>query len=181
MSLGVFDQDVNDKNSLSYPKLYTPGHQDLLFNKKEFLKSAMHGFFTSCILFLVPYGKKKILNVLTELFNFSWLNIFVTRFVISGTYIDGVSPKGHALSDHMLFGSVVATILIIVVTAQVCCIPRYDNLTKIVILNLITDCVRHRVLDMVESFHNLGLLVDIFHIHFHLQLPIWRSVHRIIN
>ncbi|XP_059479508.1 probable phospholipid-transporting ATPase IM isoform X5 [Neocloeon triangulifer] len=91
MSLGVFDQDVNDKNSLSYPKLYTPGHQDLLFNKKEFLKSAMHGFFTSCILFLVPYG----------------------------TYIDGVSPKGHALSDHMLFGSVVATILIIVVTAQI--------------------------------------------------------------
>ncbi|XP_065342127.1 phospholipid-transporting ATPase ID isoform X3 [Cloeon dipterum] len=91
MSLGVFDQDVNDKNSLSYPKLYAPGHQDLLFNKKEFLKSAMHGFFTSCILFLVPYG----------------------------TYLDGVSPKGHALSDHMLFGSVVATILIIVVTAQI--------------------------------------------------------------
>jgi len=39
--------------------------------------------------------------------------------IISGTYIDGVSPKGHALSDHMLFGSVVSTILIIVVTAQV--------------------------------------------------------------
>jgi phospholipid-translocating ATPase len=69
MSLGVFDQDVNDKNSLSYPKLYTPGHQDLLFNKKEFLKSAMHGFFTSCILFLVPYGKKNI-NLKIAFFHF---------------------------------------------------------------------------------------------------------------
>ncbi|KAG8240264.1 hypothetical protein J437_LFUL015334 [Ladona fulva] len=92
LALGVFDQDVNDKNSLSYPKLYSPGHKNLLFNLKEFLRSALHGFFTSCVLFCIPYG----------------------------TYKDGVSPDGHILSDHMLFGSVVATILVIVVTAQVC-------------------------------------------------------------
>ncbi|XP_046399812.1 probable phospholipid-transporting ATPase IM isoform X3 [Ischnura elegans] len=91
LALGVFDQDVNDRNSLSYPKLYSPGHKNLLFNLKEFLRSALHGFFTSCVLFCIPYG----------------------------TYKDGVSPDGHILSDHMLFGSVVATILVIVVTAQI--------------------------------------------------------------
>ncbi|XP_058803142.1 phospholipid-transporting ATPase ID isoform X4 [Phymastichus coffea] len=91
LAVGVFDQDVNDKNSLMYPKLYTPGHQNLLFNKKEFCWSALHGFFASCVLFLVPYG----------------------------TYNNGVSPKGYVLSDHMLLGTVVATILVIVVTVQI--------------------------------------------------------------
>lgn len=37
----------------------------------------------------------------------------------AGTYKDGVSPKGYVLSDHMLLGSVVATILVIVVTVQI--------------------------------------------------------------
>jgi hypothetical protein len=37
----------------------------------------------------------------------------------TGTYRDGLSPAGHVLSDHMLLGSVFATILVIVVTAQV--------------------------------------------------------------
>ncbi|XP_025267739.1 phospholipid-transporting ATPase ID isoform X4 [Camponotus floridanus] len=91
LAVGIFDQDVNDKNSLMYPKLYAPGLQNLLFNKKEFCWSALHGFYASCVLFLVPYG----------------------------TYKDGVSPKGYVLSDHMLLGSVVATILVIVVTVQI--------------------------------------------------------------
>ncbi|XP_069679898.1 phospholipid-transporting ATPase ID isoform X1 [Periplaneta americana] len=91
LALGIFDQDVSDRYSLCYPKLYTPGHCNLLFNKREFLRSALHGFFTSCVLFLIPYG----------------------------TYKDGLSPAGHVLSDHMLLGSVVATILVIVVTAQI--------------------------------------------------------------
>jgi len=40
-------------------------------------------------------------------------------FCVTGTYKDGLSPSGYVLSDHMLLGSVVATILVIVVTAQV--------------------------------------------------------------
>ncbi|XP_049937376.1 phospholipid-transporting ATPase ID isoform X2 [Schistocerca serialis cubense] len=91
LALGIFDQDVNDRNSILYPKLYTPGHTNLLFNKMEFFRSALHGIFTSCVLFLIPYG----------------------------TYKDGVSPNGYVLSDHMLLGSVVATDLVIVVTAQI--------------------------------------------------------------
>ena len=37
----------------------------------------------------------------------------------SGVYKDGISPEGYVLSDHMLLGSVVATILILDNTAQV--------------------------------------------------------------
>lgn len=91
LAIGVFDQDVSDKNSIAYPQLYTPGQTNLLFNKKEFLRSALYGFYTSCILFFIPYG----------------------------TYKDAVTPTGLVMSDHMLVGSVVATILVIVVTGQV--------------------------------------------------------------
>ena len=47
---------------------------------------------------------------------------------MSGTYSDGVSPQGHILADHMLLGSVVATILVIVVTAQVSFLSLVQNL-----------------------------------------------------
>ena len=36
-----------------------------------------------------------------------------------GAYHDKIAHNGLTMSDHMLFGSVVATILIVVVTAQV--------------------------------------------------------------
>lgn len=39
--------------------------------------------------------------------------------LFSGTYKDGLGPDGKILSDHMLLGSVVATILIIDNTTQV--------------------------------------------------------------
>jgi len=89
--LGVLDQDVNAANSHKYPKLYTPGHLSKMFNYKEFTKSAMQGFLTSMMLFMVPYG----------------------------AYHDKIDWAGQVLSDHQLFGSVVATILVVVVTAQV--------------------------------------------------------------
>lgn len=37
----------------------------------------------------------------------------------AGTYKNGISPYGYNLSDHMLLGTVVATILVIVVTVQI--------------------------------------------------------------
>jgi len=54
LGLGIFEQDVSDKLSLEYPKLYTPGLTNELFNTKEFVKSVLHGIFSSLILFLVP-------------------------------------------------------------------------------------------------------------------------------
>lgn len=62
LALGIFDQDVNDDNSLNFPKLYIAGHRNLLFNKAEFIKSVLHGFFTSCVIFLIPYGTSNYFN-----------------------------------------------------------------------------------------------------------------------
>lgn len=57
LALGIFEQDVSDKNSIEYPKLYTPGLNNSLFNTAEFIRSVLHGVFSSLVLFLVPYGK----------------------------------------------------------------------------------------------------------------------------
>lgn len=57
LGLGIFEQDVSDKLSVEYPKLYTPGLTNALFNTKEFVKSVMHGVFSSMILFAIPYGE----------------------------------------------------------------------------------------------------------------------------
>ncbi|XP_053679625.1 phospholipid-transporting ATPase ID [Anopheles nili] len=91
LALGIFEQDVSDKSSVDYPKLYSPGITNALFNTTEFIRSVLHGIFSSLILFLIPYG----------------------------TYKDGISPDGYVLNDHMLLGSVVATILILDNTAQI--------------------------------------------------------------
>lgn len=90
LALGAFDQDVNDQNSIRYPKLYTPGLKDMWFSKKIFLQSALHGVFTSFALF----------------------------FIIYGTYYNNINPEGHVLSDFYTFGSVLSSTLVIVVTAQ---------------------------------------------------------------
>src|SRR6218665_2656452 len=91
LALGIFDQDVDDIFSVRFPLLYTPGLINLLFNKMVFLKSAAHGIATSFVVFFVSYGAFK----------------------------NAVGPEGVNLDGHQLFGTVVSTILVIVVTAQV--------------------------------------------------------------
>ena len=61
LALGVFDQDVNAYNSVKYPKLYYAGLKSSLFNKKEFFKSALQGFLTSCVLFFAAHGMSAVL------------------------------------------------------------------------------------------------------------------------
>ena len=56
LALGIFDQDVDDKLSVKFPKLYTPGLTSSFFNKQEFFRSALQGFVTSCVLFFMNYG-----------------------------------------------------------------------------------------------------------------------------
>lgn len=111
LAVGIFDQDVNDKNSVLYPQLYRPGHLNLFFNKKEFFRSAIQGCYVSIVLFFIPLGENGSLFELDS-FNKSFL------FCL-GTYYDAVSPNGQGLSDYMLFCSVTAAILVIVNTAQV--------------------------------------------------------------
>ena len=57
LALGIFDQDVDELNALKYPKLYAPGLSSALFNKREFFKSALHGFIASCALFFISHGE----------------------------------------------------------------------------------------------------------------------------
>lgn len=90
LALGIFDQDVNDRFSTKYPLLYTPGHIDLLFNKYEFLKSVAQGIVTS----------------------------FTTFFITYGAFMESVDSEGVNLDSHELFGCVVSTNLVVVVTAQ---------------------------------------------------------------
>lgn len=53
------------------------------------------------------------------------------RFVNVGTYKDGMSPNGYTISDHMTLASVVATILILDNTAQVCVYKCNDQTKRI--------------------------------------------------
>lgn len=110
LALGLFEQDVSDKDSIEYPKLYTPGLTNSLFNVKEFMRSVMHGLFSSLVIFLLPYG----------------------------TYRDGIGPDGHTLSDHMTLASVMAAILILDNTAQVqstCDSKRFNDFDNVNSLN----------------------------------------------
>lgn len=91
LALGVFEQDVSDKDSIAFPKLYTPGLTNELFNLKEFIRSVMHGLFSSLVTFIIPWG----------------------------TYRYGITNDGLVLSDHMTFASVMAAILILDNTAQI--------------------------------------------------------------
>lgn len=57
LAIGVMDQDVSDRKSIAYPKLYTPGLHNMFFNNKEFFKCAILGTYASLVIFFVPYGR----------------------------------------------------------------------------------------------------------------------------
>lgn len=83
---------MNEYYSVRYPKLYTPGLENTLFNKKVFAWSITEGILTSLILFFIPYG----------------------------AFHDAVSSSGTDMADSQAFGVVVASILVVVVNLRVC-------------------------------------------------------------
>uniref|UniRef100_A0A668AM81 Phospholipid-transporting ATPase n=1 Tax=Myripristis murdjan TaxID=586833 RepID=A0A668AM81_9TELE len=89
--VGLLDQDVNDKLSLKFPKLYLPGQQGLLFNYKNFFISLFHGIFTSLIIFFIPYG----------------------------AFLQTMGQDGEAPSDYQSFAVVTASSLVITVNLQI--------------------------------------------------------------
>lgn len=115
LALGIFESDVSDKLSIEYPKLYAPGLTNALFNTTEFIRSVLHGVFSALVLFLIPYGKCLTFDKPPLMGTVIYLLLLHL-----GTYKDGMSPNGYTLSDHMTLASVVATILILDNTAQVC-------------------------------------------------------------
>ncbi len=114
--VGMFDQDVNEKNSLKYPKLYTPGLQSTLFNKLEFARSALQGVVSSLVLFFICCGES--FDPQWSFFNRTYTNK-ASFLIFLGAYFDKITSDGISLSDQMLLGSVVATNLVVVVTSQV--------------------------------------------------------------
>ncbi|XP_030587811.1 probable phospholipid-transporting ATPase IM isoform X1 [Archocentrus centrarchus] len=91
LALGLFDQDVNDQNSLRYPTLYKPGQQNLLFNKRRFFLCTLQGMATSFLLFFIPYGAFPLM----------------------------VKEDGSPFSDQQAFAVTIATSLVIVVSVQI--------------------------------------------------------------
>ncbi|MED6260340.1 ATPase class I type 8B member 4 [Ataeniobius toweri] len=91
LAMGLFDQDVNDQNSLRYPSLYKPGQQNHLFNKRQFFLCTLQGIVTSFLLFFIPYGAFSVM----------------------------VKEDGADLSDHQTFAVTIATTLVIVVSVQI--------------------------------------------------------------
>ncbi|XP_005728080.1 probable phospholipid-transporting ATPase IM isoform X1 [Pundamilia nyererei] len=91
LAMGLFDQDVNDQNSLRYPSLYKPGQQNLLFNKRQFFLCTLQGVATSFLLFFIPYGAFPLM----------------------------VKEDGSSFSDQQAFAVTIATSLVIVVSVQI--------------------------------------------------------------
>ncbi|XP_071484021.1 probable phospholipid-transporting ATPase IM [Diadema antillarum] len=91
ISLGMFDQDVNDAMSVKFPALYKPGQKNLFFNWFVFLKSLLQGVLTSLTLFFIPYG----------------------------AFRENLSPMGQTIDSQFLFGCVVATILVHIVNFKI--------------------------------------------------------------
>ncbi|XP_066566779.1 phospholipid-transporting ATPase ID [Amia ocellicauda] len=56
LGMSLFDQDVNDRWSMQYPKLYEPGQLNLYFSKWAFVKCVLHSIYSSLVLFFIPYG-----------------------------------------------------------------------------------------------------------------------------
>jgi phospholipid-translocating ATPase len=88
--LAIYDQDVSDRYSLHYPKLYAPGQRDMFFNKFVFAESIAEGIVTSLLLFMIPYG----------------------------AFSQSIGPTGLDISDQKAFGFVIASTLIVAVTLR---------------------------------------------------------------
>ncbi|XP_071436509.1 phospholipid-transporting ATPase IC isoform X2 [Pithys albifrons albifrons] len=89
--VGLLDQDVSDKLSLRFPRLYILGQKDLLFNYKKFFVSLLHGAVTSLIIFFIPYG----------------------------AYLKSMGQDGEAPADYQSFAVTAASSLIFVVNLQI--------------------------------------------------------------
>uniref|UniRef100_A0A7N8X0J5 Phospholipid-transporting ATPase n=1 Tax=Mastacembelus armatus TaxID=205130 RepID=A0A7N8X0J5_9TELE len=97
LGLSLFDQDVNDRWSFQYPQLYSPGQQNLYFNKKVFVRCMMHSCYSSLILFFIPWA----------------------------AMCDTVRDDGKDVADHQSFALLVQSCLLIVVNVQLCLDTHY--------------------------------------------------------
>ena len=104
-------QDVGEKYSTNYPKLYIPGQKNILFNKKSFVFKLLHGLLTSLLLFFIPYG----------------------------IFQKATSPDGIDYGDMEFFATTVACCLVVTVNLQVIALKNQHHFmqmnTKILIID----------------------------------------------
>ncbi|KAF7216869.1 transcript variant X2 [Nothobranchius furzeri] len=92
LSLCLFDQDVNDRWSIRYPQLYSPGQLNMYFSKKAFVRCMMHSCYSSLILFFIPWAAMH----------------------------DTVRDDGRDIADYQSFALLAQTCLLVVVSVQLC-------------------------------------------------------------
>ncbi|KAG5835133.1 hypothetical protein ANANG_G00268910 [Anguilla anguilla] len=90
LGMSLFDQDVNDRWSFQYPQLYIPGQLNMYFSKKAFLICLLHGWYSSVVLFFIPYGAIQ----------------------------DTVRDDGRDIADYQSFALLAQTCLLVVVCIQ---------------------------------------------------------------
>ncbi|XP_061553465.1 phospholipid-transporting ATPase ID-like isoform X3 [Phycodurus eques] len=90
LGMSLFDQDVNDRWSFQYPKLYSPGPLNVYFNKKLFVRCMIHSCYSSLILFFIPWAAMH----------------------------DTVRDDGKDIADYQSFALLAQTCLLIVVNIQ---------------------------------------------------------------
>uniref|UniRef100_A0A8C9TER1 Phospholipid-transporting ATPase n=1 Tax=Scleropages formosus TaxID=113540 RepID=A0A8C9TER1_SCLFO len=56
LGMSLFDQDVNDRWSVQFPQLYSPGQLNKYFSKTAFFKCVLHSCYSSLVLFFIPYA-----------------------------------------------------------------------------------------------------------------------------
>lgn len=97
-------QDVNDAWSFQHPELYIPGQINLYFSKKAFFKCALHGGYSSLVLFFIPYA----------------------------ALYDTMRDDGKDVADYQSFALLTQTCLLFAVSIQVCWLsPVFIVRTKI--------------------------------------------------
>lgn len=84
-------KDVNDHWSFQYPQLYGPGQKNVLFNKKVFLRCALHSCYSSLVVFFIPWAAMQ----------------------------DTVRDDGKDIADYQSFAVLAQTCLLVVVSVQV--------------------------------------------------------------
>ncbi|XP_057675656.1 phospholipid-transporting ATPase ID-like [Corythoichthys intestinalis] len=97
LGMSLFDQDVNDRWSVQYPQLYSPGPLNIYFNKKSMVYCMIHSCYSSLIVFFIPWAAIQ----------------------------DTVGDDGKDIADYQSFALVVQTCLLIIVNIQLCLDTHY--------------------------------------------------------
>uniref|UniRef100_A0A8C9WHV9 Phospholipid-transporting ATPase n=1 Tax=Scleropages formosus TaxID=113540 RepID=A0A8C9WHV9_SCLFO len=90
LGMSLFDQDVNDRWSVQFPQLYSPGQLNKYFSKTAFFKCVLHSCYSSLVLFFIPYA----------------------------AMYDTVRDDGRDIADYQSFALLAQTCLLITVCVQ---------------------------------------------------------------